>query len=537
MGLRAEAREAVIDRARAKSDRLFLAREVLGYDFTEITHAELFAQFPAFNEEQAWAEQFPKRDALILWPRGHYKTTAVVVIVIQAILINPNIRVILMQGSKENTRNLLSEIASHFTGQASASKLAELFPDFCGTKTEIKQSVNRFTTPARTRLQLAQPTCSVASPESLKTGQHYDLGVFDDMINDQNYRSVKLLRKAEEDFNMCYPLIDPGCPRFVTGTRYAFGDMYENIMRRDAERNDWNISLKTCWLDGINSDSGVRFPQQKTRDGRMVGFTKEMLLAIMRDSPGIFASQYLNQPMLESQQVITKEMLQRALIFPTVAPALSQATLFLDLAATDIETYSDDCVILAGKLDSKGCMYVADQRGGQWIPATFALNVIDMALRHRPQKILIEKSSAGIIFVEYLKIAAREKNIVLPIDFIKIDTKAEAKNTRVGALAGHINNGRFKFFMGLAQWEKACEQAIQFPKGRHGHDDYPDTWALMAQHFGQSILFMPTIPIQTTMHPVVAILDRDPVMQSLDSLGVESECRDGIGTMGGEFSC
>ncbi len=529
-------RKKADERARAKTDRLFLAREVLGYDFTEETHAELFAQFPPFDETKAWAGQFPVPDILVLWSRGHYKTTAVCVVMIQAILVNPDIRVILMQGSKENTRLLLAAIASHFTGEAQNSRLRELFPEYCGDKKSLKFSKDKFITKARRKKQLPQPTCIVASPDSLKTGQHYDLGVFDDMINDQNYRNPSLLRKAQEDFDMCYPLIDPGCPRFVTGTRYAFGDLYEEIERRRKNGAKWGYSHTTCWKEGRDPASGPRFPRQQARDGRMIGYTTEMLLSILRDSPSVFASQYLNQPMLESQQVITKQMLDGARVLPDNAPALGRPIFFLDLAATDVDAYSDDCVILVGQPDGRGKAYVTEQRGGLWNSMTFALNIIQMALAHRPQKILIEKSAAGMIFVDYLRVVARERGIFLPIEFIKVDTKPDAKNRRVEALAGHIKQGRFKFFFGLAQWEKACEQATQFPKGRHGHDDYPDTWALMAQHFSQSLLFMPDPQIATTKHSVVAILDRDPV-STIDAMGQESECRDGMGTMGGDFAC
>lgn len=526
------AQRIAAERRLAKTNRMFLAREVLGYDFTETTHSELFAQFPKFEEGKSWAEQFEKPDVMILWSRGHYKTTAVIVVCVQAILVNPDIRIILMQGSKINTQNLLAEIASHFNGEAQNSKLATLFPEYCGTRSQIKQKASAFTTPARKRGQLPQATCSVASPKTLKTGQHYDLGIFDDLINDQNYRNPKLLAKAQEDFDMCYPLIDPGCPRFVTGTRYAFGDLYEEIMRRDKGHDNWTISVKTCW----NDNGGVRFPQQKARDGRTIGFTKEMLMKIMRDTPTIFATQYLNKPMLDSQQTLTQEMLDNAIIPNFMAPALSESVMFLDLAQTDTET-ADDCVILVGKVDLQSKMYAVDMRGAQWNTNTFAMNVLDMVLIHRPSKIMLEKSGAGTVFAEFLKVAGKSKGMNLPVDFIKVDNRADAKNIRVGALAGHIKAGRFKFFLGLPCWEKACEQAIQFPKGKNGHDDYPDTWALMAQYFSQGSLYMPVMSMQTTKHSIVAMMERDPVMQTIDSMGQEIECRDGVGVMGDSFSC
>lgn len=531
------ARNKVAERARAKSDKMYLANEVLGYDFQEC-HRELFAQYPTFDGSKSWAAQIAGfEDVLVLWSRGHYKSTAIKVVIIQAILNNPDITILLMQGNITLTEVFMEEIAKHFRGDVPDSRLRDLFPEFCGTKKTLKNTKRAFTVPCRRRTQTPQATCTVASPKSIKTSQHYLLGIFDDLQNESNSTNPKQVEKVYQDFINCQPLVQHGA-RWVSGTRWAFGDCYEQIMEWSKSQEaknarKWNISVKSCWTD----DDSVRFPRFTKRNGEQDGFTREVLLQLLEQRPAWFACQYLNKPVIESQQMLTKAILNEARIFPGAAPALSRAILFLDLAATSDTGHSDDCVIVAGKLDGLGKMYVADQRGGLWTTMTFALNVIDMALLHRPHKILIEKSSAGMIFVEFLKVVAREKSIFLPLDFINVDTRPDAKNTRVGALAGHVKSKRFLFFLGLACWEKAVEQAIQFPKGRYGHDDWPDTWALMAQHFAKSILFLPITPIATTKHPMVALLDRDPVTQQIDLMGEERECRDGVGEMGGDFSC
>jgi predicted phage terminase large subunit-like protein len=478
----------------------------LGYDFEPSTHRELFEQYPAFRADRPWADQFTKRDVLVLWPRGHFKTTAIVVVVVQAILVNPNIRVLLMQGTTKVTKNLLKEIASHFNSEARNSGLAKLFPDFCGDHRELGQTANEFTVPCRTRRQLAQATVTVASPRAVKTGQHYDLGIFDDLVNDQNYRSPVQLAKVEEDFNMCLPLIDPGCPRFVSGTRYAFGDLYENIIKKDQGKNLWTISVKTCWADDPNHP---RFPVKRTRDGRTVGFTREGLLQIMRDTPQMFASQYLNCPILESQQYITEKEMLASVVSPGALPPLSSAVIFVDLAVTD-NVQSDDSVIMVGKVDGTGKMYVVDAWGKMATVSETALYLIALVLKHRPLKVCIENTHAAPYFVAYLQTVCREKGIAFPIEYLKLQRQFDAKNQRVQALCGHIRNRRFFFTAGLPGWEKLVKQILRFPKGRAGHDDWPDTAALMCNHL--SIGYVGVAPqVQATRHPVVAILAMDPV--------------------------
>jgi len=479
------AAKKVEERARAKRDPMFLAREVLAYDhFIPEVHDELFACYPRFDEKKPWLEQIKGfENVLVLWARGHLKTTALVVICIQAIICNPDIRILLMQGSINVTRTLLKQIASHFEGTASDSRFKELFPEFCGTKNELHLTADKFTTPARRKNQLAQATVTVASPKSIGTGQHYDLGIFDDLVNDSNWRNPRQLQKIEEDFNMCSPRIDPGCPRWVSGTRYAFDDMYEHI--EDNNEGEWVISKKTCWSD---DGKNVRFPQHKDKNGELFGFTREGLLQIMKATPGMFASQYLLRPMLESEQVITQEEIEKQAGDPPVA--LSPASIFIDFA-----NGRDDAVIFVGKVDPlTGTTWLIDGIGGKSAKTLNLINlVINQSIKYRPLKVMMEKSAAGMVFMEYLRYVCLQRNIVLPLEFMETDNKKDAKDIRIKIVAGLVKLGKVRFAPGLPAFPKLVEQFTRYQMGK-GHDDYPDTLALMVRELGKIVPYTPPSP-------------------------------------------
>ncbi len=520
------------DRARARTDKFYLATEVLGYDFCEDVHRELFDQFIPYDADKPWAEQSRITKRMILWPRGHFKSTAVVVDIIQAILNFPDIRILIMQGSLKTTKNLLREIAAHFLGEANRSKLAELFPEFCGSKKALEFTTLSFTVPARQRKQLQQATVTCASPKATKTGQHYDCGFFDDLVNDQNYRSIPQLQKSREDFNMCLPLLDPPFYAVVTGTRYAFEpELYASILRSESDKpkdkKEWSISVKDCWSD---DGKDVRFPQRTTTDGRIIGFTRESLLAIQDNDPAMFAGQYLNRPVSTSSNLFTEEKLLAAVIAEADAPALSQAVLFVDLASTT-ETYSDDSVVMAMKTDGIGRMYVVDGIGGQWTPAALALHVIAMALKHRPLRIFFEKTASTIYFIEYLRTVCRDKGIVLPIDTIKVDTQADAKNVRVCATEGYLRTKRLFFFAALPCWDKLVTQLKQFPKPKAGHDDYADTMAIGVRYFTGAV--PPTTPLSESRNAFLRMIEIHEAQQQAQRLLVQqqepTDC-DGLGS-------
>lgn len=482
---------------------------MLGFDFQPETHAELFATFVQYDKDKPWAEQSSVHDRMILWSRGHFKTTAVIVDIIQAILNFPNLRLIIMQGSIQVTKTLLRQIVTHFTGEAHGSRLQELFPEFCGDKKALAASSMSFTTPARVMKQLAQATVTVASPRSVKTGQHYDGGYFDDLVNDQNFRNPKLIQKLQGDFTLAQALIDPGGYRCISGTRYAFGDLYEQIQRWQMTSGKWIISIKDCWTDATSSlpdtEKIPRLPRFKKRNGQLGGFTTAELLQMQDDDPQNFANQYLNRPIALSQQHFTPELFVLASIAAGDAPGLSAPILVCDLAATDTNK-SDDNVIAEGRVDTLGVGYLTGLSGGQWAPMEMAHRIIDNALRVRPTKILFEGSSAAKYFVDFLRLIAKQKNVYLPIEEIKVDNRPDAKNMRVTALAGVVKRGRFRFLKGLAHMEKLVEQACSFPKGRYGHDDYIDTTSLLYKELTKELLALPARSTNSK-NPILALMD------------------------------
>lgn len=523
-----EVREA---RQRCLTDKQFLS-EILGYDFVPAVHEPLWKQFFQYDRNKPWALQSDTAKILILWPRGHFKTTAVIVDIIQAILNFPDIRILIMRGSIKITRAWLGEIKAHFTGRNPNSHLADYFPEFCAALD--LDNADAFTVAARRQKGLGQATVTVASPKSVKTGTHYDIGFFDDLVNDQNYRSKTLLAKVQQDFFACMPLIDPPFFAVVTGTRYSFGDVYENIQKANISA-EWRISFRTCWADV--QQTIPLFPQQPAIDrpwideaeighsgGKLVGFTKEMLDRMREADPEMFASQYLNQPIRKGGQRFTRVFLESCLVKPeayTSAPmvtqimlgseqqkriVLSPSILFVDLASTDGDESDDSCIIV-GKHDQQMTQYVVDARGGKWLPPVLAEQVIRAAIQFRPEKILFEKTASCVFFVDYLRLVAQQNKMVLPIDFLKVDNKKDAKYTRIASLQGLMIYKKLRFFEGLSAWERIVHQFEIFPGGKHKHDDYIDTIALFATNMlGTKMIQQGVTPARNPLGPLADMI-------------------------------
>lgn len=424
-----------------------------------------------------------QKDRLILWPRGHHKTTSVVVEAIQLILNYPDIRIALMQSTIKNTYGLLGEIKSHFSGENPKSRLVEFFPDFKLVKPGSK---GQFTVPARQRKHLKEATVMAASAKSTKAGQHYDVLFADDLVTEQNFRNPDVLAKVEEDFAHCIPLVDPGGYKIVTGTRYTFGDLYENIIRRNADSESWKISVKDCWT----SQGEPLFPQRIALDGRTVGFTKELLRQIEQDFPDTFSAQYLNRPIAAKSHYFPAALIQSRV--KPVPVGLSAPIVFIDLASSR-RIESDHRIILTGQMDAQGGMYVTDLAGGHYPPGELAKKIIDTCLQSFPLRVLIEKTAPAVYLAELVRIMAQEQGVVVPIDFIEVTNNKDAKYLRIAAVAGYLQ--RLWFAPGLQNWDRLVEEFDHFPKG--SHDDYPDTVGLMVAWMTKNLPLLRPDPMQS----------------------------------------
>ena len=189
-------------------------------------------------------------------------------------------------------------------------------------------------------------------------------------------------------------------------------------------------------------------------------------------------------------------------------------------------------MILCGKLDHLGNIYLVDGRGDKWVPHALAMNIIEMALVHRPIRIMFEKTASCIYFTEFLKVAARDKGVQLPIDYIKVNNQKDAKHIRITALDGHMRTKRLRFLPNLPCWHKMVQQFEEFPRSRHHHDDYIDTVALMCQHYAAAVL--PVKPLSEERYPFLKVIETMGTDISQVIVQQEANIPD---EMGDEFAC
>jgi hypothetical protein len=383
----------------------------------------------------------------------------------------------------------------------------------------------------------------------VKAGAHADCIFIDDLVNEQNYRSVKALEKCWQEYKDIGPILEPSGYLFVTGTRYSFGDTYEKIQEAAAAEilrtgeSVWHISIKTCWVRWCTcghpdtshnfdrnyknppctvtgcvcasfEDTGrkdVLFPQVALADGRTVGHTVPFLESERAEKGNeFFACQYENNPIASGTQTFTPELVDLQTLFHLEQlpnPATTPCFLVGDLSYAGQDD-GDKTVMYLCYL-SKGQIFVTHCLSGKWNTEEVTQVLFAAMMRYRPRAIYLERFLGWEAYNTFFRSFALDKGIQrFPVEWVPMSNADGAKRARIGSIQGPLKRQRLWLFAGMDEFEILRNQLLKWPKlGRH--DDYADCLGLAVSvpsgyHLTQTEI-RPTLPkwLQPDPEPVV----------------------------------
>lgn len=209
-----------------------------------IEHADSVGR-PVKNELRGVANKFDKKSMYLMF-RGWFKTTVISVThVIQELLINPNLRLLLVSGSLTTAESVLRQIKAVFMFN---QEFRTLFPDYCpsaqkGGKIEwgTQQEV---TLPNRMVHDVRESSIMASSTTTKLTGYHFHKIVFDDIVDQSNCTNEDQIASSMFFTQMMLNLFDRPADPFYTfiGTRYHHDDVYGKLQRQLADV-DGNIPI------------------------------------------------------------------------------------------------------------------------------------------------------------------------------------------------------------------------------------------------------------------------------------------------------
>ncbi len=207
------------------------------------TNAPFHVEWYTFlQEEFSPLKQHPNllKKYLQLWPRGHGKTTGIILYILWLIGNYPNIHIQIVSKTASQAESICTALMTTIEHD---SRYRELFGDLKPDQ-PIKWTSQQFII-ERTEIS-KNPTVKATGLMGPITGGRNDLIVCDDIIDEENVRTRLQLEKVSTWFNkILYPTLYPWGAIVVIGTRWSYADIYAELLKK------WDNSvLKAEQKDG-----------------------------------------------------------------------------------------------------------------------------------------------------------------------------------------------------------------------------------------------------------------------------------------------
>lgn len=467
----------------SRTNLLWFCNNILGYkDVCQEVHGEMIAALQKFKGGKEkftstgdldytpacdlW-ELEGSRSTLILFPRGHLKTTVITLAhTIQWIINYPDVRILLSTATGDQARKMLLEIKSHFQFN---ERFRTIFADFCPSARAAKDwgSQEEFTVPNRKKHR-KEPTLSTCSVGKVIAGSHYEVIKNSDLVDKENVKTPNQIADVISHFQYLDPLLERSkiAPHHgwkdVEGTRYDFGDLYGKLI----DSKSYSVTLRP------RDDEETVWPER---------FPPEELKRIEKETGAYqYSCQMRNKPIPPEGGLCDPS----EIVFvprPVLAGIVPRLRLHCTVDLHGLEPAKNDndfTVLNVHGFDADGRLYIVDVRRGRFTPSIFVWHWFDIMNRYpRLVDFKVEKVILWAALKATLQAEMQKRQKFACIVEIKRDTHT-SKQQRIRGLQPWFKSGRIRFADDLVPKSDILLEIMQFPSQSSGvHDDVLDTCA------------------------------------------------------------
>ena len=424
--------------------------EYLEKNRVDFSHSgELSRDIKIFDRHYDISE-LQKKFRLILMPRGSFKTTVVTIgYTLQALLNDPNIRILVDSEVFDKSRAFISEMKGHLEGNLLYRKL---FFSRYGCYPDDKKNSDKWTDSelnvAARNASRKEPNISAAGIGTTKVGMHYDMIICDDLHSEKNVTTKDAINQVIEHYKGLLSLLEPDGIMIVIGTRWDYNDVYQYIIDHEIKR------FSVYARQAILPNGELLFPERLTKQ----------FLDNQKISQGSYfwSCQYQNMPVDDEDATfkysdmkrVSSEMIDGKPInwFLTVDPAISQ------------EKYADYTAMVVAGYDNERNIYVKDILRARMTPSEIVDNIFYLFEIHKPSAIGIENVAFQKTLQYSLHDKMKERGWWLPIREIK--RGSASKEDRIKRLQPFYEYGHIYHLKTCANIDDLEYELVHFPKGQ-----------------------------------------------------------------------
>lgn len=493
----------VNDRNRCYSDLFWFATEMLGYDLVEF-HRLITTDFFIKKDPTVPIEKLSSvKSRLVLYPRGSFKSSIDEADTVQWIICYPNIRIALMTATVQLGTAFVGKVKSFFQvpEQSQLTRFQMLFWEHC-VPANRREAEDIFITRARTKRNITEPTLAALGLTATTSGQHYEVGKFDDVVSNKNSGPGSTEDQRSDVYNsisMANALIDPFGYKFYLGTPYDADDAWSYLQEKTLNLIVLKApalvikphAKKKPFIELLDEDVDLLFPFDGSGKPRL---SLQFLKGECHANEYIFSCNYMLDPSRTKTVNFTEALLNSCV---TNAEGLPQPGTYNTFSAWDFADStgrgSDYSVGTVGWINCFGQLFVVEVLRGKWSPSELSFRVANQAARWRVEKIYIEKSpGADFLQNDIIRDLNREGYGESPYpEFFPVDNQKGAKEKRKEMLESYMVHKTLWFSGDLANWEDIKHEFMNAKSNSKRKDDIIDSIAHLA---GKTIPASPSLP-------------------------------------------
>jgi len=454
------------------TDLHYFCKHILGY-------SDLTDEHGFHGEYCRHLQNLDNKFKLSLTPRGSLKSSiGTIGGSLQAIVKNPNVRILLASEKFTISTKFLSEIKGHIENN---DKFKDLYGDIKGT---LKWTESEIIVNNRTNWK-KEPTISCAGIDVTKVGMHYDIIKVDDPHSDQNTSSQDQIDKVIRWYKLLLSLVDPGGYVDITGTIWHYSDLYSYIINKERERvtagrkKRFSIFQKDSF-EGTNDDllndrvpvNKLLWPERLSAD-----FLKDQLI---EQGPYIFSCQYRLQPVDDETAIFRRSWITTCT--PDEVP--KNINMYSTIDPMRDEDGTDYLSIITCGVGENWRFYILDvvrEKADEHDTVDAMFNVYQ---QYKPIKMGFESVAWQKSYYKYVTMLQMMRGIRMPVTQLKTDNKT-TKRLRIKSMVPYWKAGLFTIVCdnGLDNLKGnmaiLVDELTRYPKVRN--DDCVDALAYMNQ--------------------------------------------------------
>lgn len=269
-----------------------------------------------------WESSKAKSHQLLMMPRDHMKSALIACRVVQALTVDPTLRILYISSTSNLAHKQLKFIKDILTSDIYRLYWPEMVNQEEAKRekwTEREISVDH---PLRKAENIRDPSIFTAGMTTNIVGMHCDISVLDDVVVQTNAYLENMREKVRDQYGYLSSIGGAGSKQWVVGTRYHPKDLYATMLEMEVDNVDeeGNVTgreslfeVKEHAVESAGDGTGqFLWPRQQRADGKWFGFDANILAhkRAQYTNKVHFRAQYYNDPRDTDNSIIKRDLFQ-----------------------------------------------------------------------------------------------------------------------------------------------------------------------------------------------------------------------------------